>query len=227
MDRSFQLFRSENKLADILQINPQLILILSRFNIGLGFGEKSISEICQEYKIQIKLFLILCNVYTFDYYYPEKNDIKQIDGIGLVNYLKESHKYYLEKRLIHIGKHIEKIAIECGNIGKSLNSFFCEYVKEVKIHFEFEEKNVYPIILNNSVTKDNILQFRDKHTSIEDKLNDLTNIIIKYLPEDILPDERISVWFDITQVYNDITKHDIIEEKILLPFIQNLTLCKQ
>ena len=100
-------------------------------------------------------------------------------------------------------------------------------MKEVKIHFEFEEKNVYPIILNNSVTKDNILQFRDKHTSIEDKLNDLTNIIIKYLPEDILPDERISVWFDITQVYNDITKHDIIEEKILLPFIQNLTLCKQ
>jgi hypothetical protein len=34
------IFQADIKLADMLNINPQLILMLPRFNIGLGFGEK-------------------------------------------------------------------------------------------------------------------------------------------------------------------------------------------
>jgi regulator of cell morphogenesis and NO signaling len=59
-----------------------------------------------------------------------------------------------------------------------------------------------------------------EHDNIEDKLNDLINIIVKYLPEEILPDERISVWFDLVQVAADLNKHAKIENTILVPFVR-------
>ena len=112
--------------------------------------------------------------------------------------------------------------MECGNIGNILNSFYSEYVEEVKNHFKFEEEKLFPTILNKTSSMDFSEDFEECHSSIEDKLTDLTNIIIKYLPSDILPNERIGVWFDISQVSNDLKKHDIIEEKILIPFILQL-----
>ena len=112
--------------------------------------------------------------------------------------------------------------MECGNIGNILNSFYSEYVEEVKNHFKFEEEKLFPTLLNKTSSIDFSEDFEESHSSIEDKLTDLTNIIIKYLPSDILPNERIGVWFDISQVSNDLKKHDIVEEKILIPFIQQL-----
>jgi regulator of cell morphogenesis and NO signaling len=56
------------------------------------------------------------------------------------------------------------------------------------------------------------------HDNIGDKLSDLTNIIIKYLPAEIMPNERIGVWFDLAQLSKDLDKHAIIEEKILIPY---------
>lgn len=222
MSNYSSIFHADIKLADMLNINPQLILMLPRFNIGLGFGEKRVEEVCQQNNVPVNLFLLLCNVYTFDSYIPSQEEINQIDGSILVKYLKESHTYYLDKRLSHIGKHIEKIALECGNIGNILNTFYLEYVEEVKNHFKFEEEKLFPTLLNKTSSIDFSEDFEESHSSIEDKLTDLTNIIIKYLPSDILPNERIGVWFDISQVSNDLKKHDIVEEKILIPFIQQL-----
>ncbi|MFA6779139.1 MAG: hemerythrin domain-containing protein, partial [Paludibacteraceae bacterium] len=67
-----------------------------------------------------------------------------------------------------------------------------------------------------------IKEFERAHSNIEDKLSDLTNIIVKYLPAETMPDERISVWFDITQVSRDLNKHALIEEKILVPYVKHL-----
>ena len=74
--------------------------------------EKKVEEVCQQNNVPVNLFLLLCNVYTFDSYFPSQEEINQIDGAILVKYLKESHTYYLDKRLSHIGKHIEKIAVQ-------------------------------------------------------------------------------------------------------------------
>lgn len=51
-----------------------------------------------------------------------------------------------------------------------------------------------------------------------DKLNDLTQIVYKYLPGNVLPEESIEVVFDILQLSADIQKHALIEEKILIPW---------
>ncbi len=220
---SMALFNKNQKLADVLNINPQLILMLPRFDIALGFGEKTIGEICEENNLPSDLFVMLCNVYTFDDYLPSEEEIKQMDGSALVKYLKASHDYYLHQRLTHIGKHLERIAEQAGNIQAVLIKFFRDYKSEVKRHFVSEEKNVFPFILNDkdSAKISSYLSHAEKtHVDINTKLAELTNIIIKYLSPDILPNERISVWFDIAQLSKDLAKHAIIEEKILIPYLE-------
>lgn len=226
LDDHMALYQENQKLADILNNNPQLILMLPRFNIGLGFGEKKAKEVCEENSISTELFIMLCNVYTFDYYLPSEAEIRNIDSEALMKYLKASHDYYLTQRLTHIGQHLEKIAEQAGQIKPILIKFFADYKNEVKRHFSAEEKTIFPYI--QSITKHNsnapscLNNVEKSHVNINNKLSELTNILIKYLSPDILPNERISVWFDIAQLSKDLAKHSIIEEKILIPYLRIL-----
>ncbi|MBO5768611.1 MAG: hemerythrin domain-containing protein, partial [Bacteroidales bacterium] len=57
---------------------------------------------------------------------------------------------------------------------------------------------------------------------IKDTLNDLTQIIFKYLPAKAFSNDAVDLVFDIFQISNDLEKHALIEEKILLPYIEYL-----
>jgi regulator of cell morphogenesis and NO signaling len=65
-----------------------------------------------------------------------------------------------------------------------------------------------------------IRNFEKEHNEIKDKLNDLMQIIFKYLPENIPQGDSISVVFDIFQLSSDLNKHSLIEEKILVPYVK-------
>ena len=217
------MFTENQKLEELLEANPQLILMLPRFNMDLGFGEKKVTEVCKERNIPCSMFLTICNVYTYDHYMPTKEDLNSIDGEILVNYLRSSHDYYLNHRLNHIGKHVEKIADAAGGkIGPALMKFFSDYKEEVAKHFNNEESTLFPQIYNqeNCTKEYDIKEISDSHTAIFDKLSDMTNIIVKYLPPSLMTNERIGVWFDLTQLTRDLDKHTKIEEKILVPFVR-------
>ena len=118
-DREFTI---NMKLSDLLISNPQLILMLPRFGIGLGFGDKRVVDICKKHNVSASLFILICNIYTFDEYTPSIDQILDIDGNSLIKYLQTSHRYYLEKRLDHIGKHIERIAVRSEEHTSELQS---------------------------------------------------------------------------------------------------------
>ena len=107
-----------------------------------------------------------------------------------------------------------------------LNLFFNEYKNEVIRHFDYEEVTVFPYISNmvkGARPGDyEIGVFRENHSNIDDKLNDLKNIIMKYLPGDTLSDMHIRVLFGIFALEEDLSKHSLIEDKILVPLVMKL-----
>lgn len=221
------LFTNKMKLADVLTKNHSLVPMLQRFNIELGFGEKTVDEVCKQYHIADSFFLLICNVYTHHQYLPSQEDLSNTDMSGLVPYLVASHNYYLLERIPHIENHLNAIANECRpNHNAILKRFFMDYKTEVENHFAYEEKIVFPYIeglaAGKIIREYRINQFEENHSNIEDKLEDLTNILIKYLPGNILPKERIELLFDIFQLSSDLNKHVIIEEKILIPYVESL-----
>lgn len=221
------LFTKKMKLADLVIENHSLVLILQRFNIELGFGEKSVTDVCQQYGISTDFFLMICNVYTNDQYLPTAQELSATDMSQLIPYLTASHGYYLLERIPHIENHLNKIADACLPTHKeTLLKFFREYKQEVSHHFKYEEVTVFPYIEQLLQKKHtcgySIEQFEKNHSNIEDKLGDLTNIILKYLPGNIMPKERRSLLFDIFQLSTDLNTHSLIEEKILIPYVQTL-----
>ena len=214
-------------MADLVLGNSKLLLMLPRFGMNLGFGDHSIAEVCAMNNVSAPFFLMICNVYCNNDYTPSPDDIASVDLKALVSYLLESHKYYLNERLPHIEEHLDHIIKACNpKYGNMLRRFFEEYKNEVVDHFVYEEQNVFPYlqqIVNQNVKTDyKIRVFHENHTNIEDKLSDLMNILVKYLPADVFPKERIEIALDINELSADLMSHALIEERILIPFVESL-----
>lgn len=100
------LFSEKMKLADLISVNHNLILMLPRFGIPLGFGDKSVREICLMNNVPADFFLLVCNVYAFDSYLPKREKIESTDMRLLVPYLSASHHHYMYEQLPHIERHL-------------------------------------------------------------------------------------------------------------------------
>jgi len=218
---------SENmKMAELMLCNSKLLLMLPRFGIDLGFGDRSVAEVCEKSHVSTPFFLMICNVYSNEDFSPSVEDIKSVDHKALISYLLESHKYYLNECLPHIEEKLTHIINGCiPKYANTLRRFFDEYKNEVITHFEYEEKNVFPylqqIVCEHVKSDYKIKVYHENHTNIEDKLFDLMNILVKYLPADIFPKERIRIAMDITDLSSDLLNHALIEERVLIPFVKS------
>ena len=219
-------FSEKTKLAELIADNPKLLQLLPRFGIQLGFGDRNVAEVCQQNHVSTRLFLQVCRLH-FDpdtpahIASPDDNDLT-----SLLSYLNASHRDYLDERFPHIEGHLSRIIDAAGTkYGNMLSHFYDEYKQEMVKHFQYEEEVVFPYIdaLRKGEGSDySIDQFRHNHSNIEDALDDMTNILIKYLPGDILPTERICIATDIMELTADLYSHSLIEEHILIPYVESL-----
>ncbi|MBR5686116.1 MAG: hemerythrin domain-containing protein [Muribaculaceae bacterium] len=222
-----RLFSSDGRLSDLITAHPSLLTLLTRLGVSLGFGDRSIADVCESSGVDTGFFLLICNVYTFNNYVPSTPDILGTDMTGLVPYLEKSHRYYVDKRLPHIERHLDAIAQKLeGRLGQVLISFFQEYKREVEEHFSHEECNVFPhiraLMAGERDTTYNISMFLHTHSDIEGKLDDLLNIVFKYLPPQVDDDNVLDVVYDILRLSEDLKKHTFIEEKIMVPLVKHL-----
>jgi regulator of cell morphogenesis and NO signaling len=221
-------FSKDTKFAELMTDDRRLLQLLPRFGIGLGFGDRSVDQVCQMNQVNTDLFLMICEIYSDNSFKPEKTELQHVDMGNLLSYLKASHLYYLDERFPHIEEHLQRIIDACGQkYGPMLSHFYDEYKQEVMRHIKYyEEEVVFPYIealLNGQRTDSyKIDEFEHNHTNIQDTLDDMMNILLKYLPGDILPKERIEISYDIMELSDDLNRHSLIEEHILIPCVESL-----
>ncbi|MBQ6771642.1 MAG: hemerythrin domain-containing protein [Bacteroidales bacterium] len=221
-------FTRDAKLAELLTADRRLLQLLPRFGIGLGFGDHSVDQVCRMNRADTELFLMVCEIYSDGNYRPGQKELRQISMGNLLSYLKASHQYYLDERFPHIEEHLQHIIEACGRkYGPMLSHFYDEYKQEVMRHIKYyEEEVVFPYIealLNGQRTDSyKIDEFEHNHTNIQDTLDDMMNILLKYLPGEILPKERIEISLDIMELSDDLNRHSLIEDRILIPYVEYL-----
>jgi regulator of cell morphogenesis and NO signaling len=179
-------------------------------------------------QVNTDLFLMISEIYSDSSFKPEKHELQHIDMGDLLSYLKASHLYYLDERFPHIEEHLQRIIDACGQkYGPMLSHFYSEYKQEVMRHIKYyEEEVVFPYIealLQGKRTNSyRIDEFEHNHTNIQDVLDDMMNILLKYLPGDILPKERVEISLDIMELSDDLNRHSVIEDHILIPYVESL-----
>jgi len=226
----------EDILAEVIHTDYKILSVLKRFGIHLGFGDAGISDICKNYGINENFFLEIINIYLDKSYFPAKK--MQSFSIRLItDFLKSSHYYYNVDKIPSIKSKIEQLEWKGPEHERNfsiLMQFFNQYKNEVKTHTDQEEEKVYPyaIFIEESCVQNknietclnrmkeySITDYAKEHDDIEEKLTDLKNIIIKYLPAP--KDQSIlhEILNDLFLLENDLNNHGRIEEKILVPKI--------
>ncbi len=224
----------EMKMADVLIHNFTLLPVISRFNIKLGFGDKTVKEVCLEAEVNIDFFLEITNSFV-DEDYVQQKELNSFPISLIVQYLKKTHQYYLNEKIPEIEHNIHLMLEEetVDNEKFSLvEKFFNDYIKEITNHISREEVAIHPYVLeiesafySNKINKDiyskiksySINNYASEHDNIEEKLFDLINIIIKYLP----PAKSVSlcntILTELFRLEKDLNIHASLEDKVLIP----------
>lgn len=222
-----KLFASDDKMSDVIQSNYRLLPLLPRFGLTLGVGEKTARQVCREKGVDCCLMLTVFNIYTHPDYLPDARDVTAFPVESLLDYLLASHHYYRRDRIPHIRQHLENIAGgHPADEARVVIDFFRQYANEVAQHLDYEEDTVFPYIRTLSAGKKpsqyDISVFEKNHTDIEEKLSDLSSIIIKYLTPSAEGRQENEILFDLYLLGDDISRHTLIEEKILVPLAGEL-----
>ena len=216
-------YRETDKMSDLICENYPMVLVMSRFGIALGFGEKNIGEVCRQNGVDACTFLTVVNFLTEEISAPVTNVSNCLSIEALITYLHNAHDYFLNFRLPHLRRKLLEAIAEClQDVAFVIQRFFDEYAEEVNKHMSYEEKVVFPyvrgLLEGKKDPKYNISIFRKRHDQIEMKIIELKNILIKYYPG---PGSNLlnSVLFDIFATEQDLASHNHVEDYLFMPAI--------
>lgn len=216
-------YRESDAMSELVNDNPRVLLIMSRFGIRLGFGNFTIGEVCQKCEVDVKTFLAVVNMEPHGEaprYYPDKVAIEP-----LLNYLKKSHSYFLDFRFPEIRKKLCEVVGRKDKLSKAIIDYYDEYVAEVDKHMTYEDEVVFPYVLKllKGERRDdyNIDIFLDQHDHVEARLREFKNIIINYYPAEST-NEINSVLFDIFNCEYDLGIHNDSENHLFVPAVREL-----
>ena len=216
-------------MADLVASDMSLLSILQRLNIALGFGEATVAEVCAQHNISVDLFLMICNIYSFRDYRPQIETLTDDDIRNITAYLRASHKFYSTICFPTLHNSIHRMVKELDDVSRRLiDKFYDDSDNEVTSHFQYEEEVVFPYI--ESLLCDrldcngeySISLFEHNHGNVNEKLSDLSNIIIKYLNKDYTSPLRFEILGEIHYIGNDLMKHSDIENKLLVPLVEKI-----
>lgn len=215
-------YRPDDKMRNLISHNPLLLMAMSRFGISLGFGEKTVAQICENQQVDCPTFLAVANFLSFG-----TVSIDDVSISSLMSYLNHAHSYFLDFCLPLIRRKLIE-AIDCSGrdeVAMLVLKFYDEYTVEVSRHMEFENSKVFEYVnrlLEGDVDEDfSIAVFASGHHGIDAKLKELKDIIIRYLPQ---KENNLlnAVLFDIINCEQDLVNHCQVEDKIFVPVVEML-----
>lgn len=223
--RSFKMYEASDKMISLIKDNYNLLQCLGSFGISLGFGDKTVSAVCEEQNVDTFTFMAVVN-FTINGYL-NADDISKLSVPTLLQYLKASHEYFLGFQLPFIRRGLVGALDESDNLAGLIIKLYDEYAHSITSHMRYEEKNVFPYVkalFDGKPTGNYDIDTYSKHHGQEsDRLRELKSIIIKYLPGDGLHNNQLSA--TLYDIYNNeewLSLHAEVEDKIFIPAIRLL-----
>ena len=224
---------AEHKLSDVIAASPRFMLLPEHFGINYPLGDKSIKTVCGENNINQVLFMVFANLYN-GMSYSKVETLPFSDAPTIVGFLGNSHRYYLEEMYPNILATITQMAeLNDAQEMSLVPKFFVDYFNEVAEHLKYEDSIVFPYVLDlygqtskgktsKNTGKYGVSEYKEHHNDIEEKLADLKNLLIKYLPLKNDQATRRKLLLLLSDLEFDLNIHSQIEDLILIPLVTKM-----
>ena len=223
--KRMKLYEADDKMIDLIGDNHSMLQGLSAFGLRLGFGDKTVRDICDEQGVDCHTFLTVVN-FIINGYTPTDTDDK-ISVQTMLDYLRASHRYLLDFQLPSIRKKLEDSLDQDDNLVALILRLYDDYAHDIRLHMKYEEKTLFPYVealLRGEMRNDyNVDIFSKHHNDTTGKFHELKNIIIKYYPHDGLANNQLTATlFDIYNNEEWLCNHSNVEDVLFVPAIRAL-----
>ncbi len=220
-----KMYEAGDKMIYLIRDNYDLLQILGCFGINLGFGDKTVREVCDEQTVDVYTFLSVVN-FTINGY-KDFDDADRLSVPTLMQYLRASHQYYLGFELPFIRKELAEALDANDNLARLIMKLYDEYARSIQNHMKYEEKTVFPYVDNLlkgvMSTEYDIDTYSRHHGQTDKKLGELKSIIIKYLPSDVHRNNQLmAALYDLYNCESFLAQHASVEDEIFIPAIRHL-----
>ena len=217
------MYEADDQMISLIADNYNVLDSLGRFGINLGFGDKTVREVCESQDVDTYTFLAIINFSVNGYKNFDDNERMSIPT--LLHYLKASHDYFLDFQLPAIRQELKEALDEKDNLARLIMKLYDSYAHEIRGHMRYEEQNIFPYVeklLNNELDENvDIQTFSKHHGQITQKLRELKNIIIKYLPSNSQRNNKLmAVLYDLYKNEEWLGAHSQVEDFIFIPAIR-------
>jgi len=223
-------FNKTDKMVHLIQTNYHLLPIFHRFGFRLGFGNKTVEQLCKETDINADFFLTIVNTFHNKSYFP-KERLLSFSPLLILDYLKKTHQYYKNYSLPKIETILHQLLTGIKNKNadmQMIEEFYFDYKVKLLKHIDDEENMVFPYIEKLVNTPEKVmdktlnLNFEKEHENVDLEIDDLKNLILKYIVpnyDELVCNELIA---EIFRFEKDILDHARIEDNILIPQVEQL-----
>ena len=216
-------FTKTDSVVDLVSTDYDILPVLSRFSLPLGFGNKSIGELCVSSGINPDVFLLVVNFLLsgeIDHTY-----LSCVTPLEVATFLHNSHDYYLNYKFPHIRSNlVGALDPAHADVNPVIVKYFDDYIRQVEAHFHYEEKMLFPYVRalhegrETNCYKVDLFTRQHDH-DVEGKLGELKNIILRYYSTSV-PYKMYDALVDIYNCEEDLQKHAQIEDDILVPLLR-------
>ena len=152
-----KMYEADDKMISIIRDNYNILQSLGSFGINLGFGDKTVKEVCEEQEVDTYTFLAVVN-FTINGY-KEYDNADRLSLPTLLHYLKASHAYYIDFQLPFIRKELVEALDEKDNLARLILKLYDDYAHSITYdiynneewlahHSEVEEEIFIPAVRN-------------------------------------------------------------------------------
>ena len=130
-----KMYEADDKMISLIRDNYDILQGLGRFGINLGFGDKTVREVCEDQQVDTYTFLAVVN-FTINGY-RDIDDDGRLSVPTLLHYLQASHEYFLNFELPFIRKELVAALDENDNLARLIMKLYDEYTHSIQNHMRY------------------------------------------------------------------------------------------
>lgn len=223
--KTIRIYEPDDKLIVVIRDNYDILQVLGAFGISLGFGDMTVGEVCRQQGVDAFTFLRVVNFLNGG---PVGDDADGRTSVPtLLRYLQASHAYYLDFMLPFLRSELSDALDSSNALSPHVMKLYDSYADSIRQHMQQEERTLFPyvegLLRGESRSGYALDTYPRSHTLIDQKLKELGDIIIRYLPSDGLRNNQLThTLYDLLDCQSWLQQHSRVEEAIFLPAIRRL-----